>query len=375
MDIKYKKGQVWNKALTPKMKEFEKETGKNAVYRGKITGGFEYYLWQKEKKKTKKPKITSKPKSKPKPKPKITKTPIKISTKRPISSKVTKQPTKRAKNKKEILNRLVEIQEKYKNDPRKFQKDPEFIKLSQILGRTRRTPIKLQTVKEVKEIKTRKLIFKKSKLKVTIHLPYGKSDNLSLVINFMSPRVKNESKTTINNILEDEWADKYMYNPTSNLRFSQLIFDTDGDIYLKYKIEFVIYDTKRDLEQMFNDLANMIHKDSKFLPTSIRVKPIYTENWIKKYKTIKRKIDALSPYERIIINELEHTDSITKLALIRSLKQKYPKSQFSMITFSRYGANLYKKQYIIHSGVTSGGLGRMKLSKEGKLIQDLLKWS
>ena len=48
-ELKYKKGQVWNKAKTAKMIEFEKETDKNAVYNNKITGQFEYWLWQKEK--------------------------------------------------------------------------------------------------------------------------------------------------------------------------------------------------------------------------------------------------------------------------------------------------------------------------------------
>jgi len=54
-DVKYWNGQPWNKALTPKMKEFEKETGKHAVYRNKVTGGFEYWLyWRSSKQKNKK---------------------------------------------------------------------------------------------------------------------------------------------------------------------------------------------------------------------------------------------------------------------------------------------------------------------------------
>ncbi|KKK98606.1 hypothetical protein LCGC14_2641060, partial [marine sediment metagenome] len=34
MDIKYKKGTPWNRALTPTMVKFREETGKNPVYRG-----------------------------------------------------------------------------------------------------------------------------------------------------------------------------------------------------------------------------------------------------------------------------------------------------------------------------------------------------
>lgn len=49
------------------------------------------------------------------------------------------------------MDKLVKIQERYKNDPKKFQKDSEFIKLSQILGRTRRKSIKLQEAKEIKK--------------------------------------------------------------------------------------------------------------------------------------------------------------------------------------------------------------------------------
>ena len=52
--------------------------------------------------------------------------------------------------KSEIMDKMVKIQEKYKNDSNKFQKDPEFIKLAQLLGRTRRKPIHLQIVKEIK---------------------------------------------------------------------------------------------------------------------------------------------------------------------------------------------------------------------------------
>ena len=74
----YKKGQIWNKALTPKMLKFEKETGKLSIRGGKITGQFEYWLWQREKKTSKpqrmpkpKPKTALKPKTKPKIEPEI----------------------------------------------------------------------------------------------------------------------------------------------------------------------------------------------------------------------------------------------------------------------------------------------------------------
>ena len=57
-EVKYYNGLKWNRALTKKMQEFEKETKKKAVYRGKVTGQFEYWLyWQK----------STKPKAKPKP--------------------------------------------------------------------------------------------------------------------------------------------------------------------------------------------------------------------------------------------------------------------------------------------------------------------
>lgn len=45
----------WNRPLTLKMKEYEKETGKHAVYNNKITGNFEFWMyWRKDK--IKKPK-------------------------------------------------------------------------------------------------------------------------------------------------------------------------------------------------------------------------------------------------------------------------------------------------------------------------------
>jgi len=40
----YKKGQNWNKPKNKLMLAFENETGKNAIYRGVITGNFEYWL-------------------------------------------------------------------------------------------------------------------------------------------------------------------------------------------------------------------------------------------------------------------------------------------------------------------------------------------
>ena len=43
-----KKGQVWNKPLTKEMEQFEKETNKNAVYNGKVTGSFEYWVWMED---------------------------------------------------------------------------------------------------------------------------------------------------------------------------------------------------------------------------------------------------------------------------------------------------------------------------------------
>ena len=48
-EAKYKKGMVWNKRLTNKMEVFEARTGKSAVYRGKITGQFEHWMWQLQK--------------------------------------------------------------------------------------------------------------------------------------------------------------------------------------------------------------------------------------------------------------------------------------------------------------------------------------
>ena len=52
-------------------------------------------------------------------------------------------------NKLEIMDRMVKIQKKHNNDVSKFHKDPEFIKLAQLLGRTRKKIIHLQTVKEI----------------------------------------------------------------------------------------------------------------------------------------------------------------------------------------------------------------------------------
>lgn len=60
-DLKYYKGLKWNKPLTPKMKQYESETGKKAIRGGKITGTFEHWLYWRDIKKQ--PKI--KPKIKP----------------------------------------------------------------------------------------------------------------------------------------------------------------------------------------------------------------------------------------------------------------------------------------------------------------------
>lgn len=52
-----KKGQVWNKPKTSAMKKFEKEEKKNSVYKGKVTGQFEYWwYWQTHEKPAPKPK-------------------------------------------------------------------------------------------------------------------------------------------------------------------------------------------------------------------------------------------------------------------------------------------------------------------------------
>lgn len=52
MENKFVKGLEWDpNNLTPDMLNFEKTTGKNAVYRGKITGQFDYWLnWSKRSK-------------------------------------------------------------------------------------------------------------------------------------------------------------------------------------------------------------------------------------------------------------------------------------------------------------------------------------
>jgi len=48
--MEYKKGTPWDKPLTSDMKLFESHTFKKAVHNGKITGQFEYWLYQKHKK-------------------------------------------------------------------------------------------------------------------------------------------------------------------------------------------------------------------------------------------------------------------------------------------------------------------------------------
>ena len=42
-----KRGDFWNKPKTPLMLQFEEETGRNAIWWGKITGSFEYWLFWK----------------------------------------------------------------------------------------------------------------------------------------------------------------------------------------------------------------------------------------------------------------------------------------------------------------------------------------
>ena len=46
----------------------------------------------------------------------------------------------------EIMDKLVKIQEKHGNNPKKFHKDKDFIKLNSLLGRTRRKVISLHTI-------------------------------------------------------------------------------------------------------------------------------------------------------------------------------------------------------------------------------------
>ncbi|KKN01885.1 hypothetical protein LCGC14_1123370, partial [marine sediment metagenome] len=363
-----KKDLIWNKALTPKMKQFKEETGKNPVYRGKITGGFEYWMyWRKPKVTKPKPKFIKKPIKKPvKPKKEI-----KTAGRKIIEDEIYQNHLQKIEKCKEnpgcskfsIHNLQGHIVEDYKHGDISQEKAQKLMKYAQ----------KVYDNKVKEEIMSKSLKTK-SKIKVIIHLPYGKSEDLILTINFMSSKVKNESKKDIQNIIDDKWSDKYMYNPKGHVYFKHLTFTKDGDIYLRYEINSVEYDTRQDLDEIFDDLAKMIYKNSKLIPTGIRITAHYSENWIKRYKNIKVKIDSLSPYERIIIKELEYTDSYTKLALVRELKQKYPKSRFSMITFSRYSSNLIKKQYVEYTGLTTGGLGRIKLTKEGKLIKELLLW-
>ncbi len=56
------KGIFWTQDLTPEMIQFEKETGKNAIFNGKITGNFEYWMyWRRGKKKSPQKKKLEKP--------------------------------------------------------------------------------------------------------------------------------------------------------------------------------------------------------------------------------------------------------------------------------------------------------------------------
>ena len=48
----------------------------------------------------------------------------------------------------EIMDKLVKIQEKHGNNPKKFHKDKDFIKWNSLLGRTRRKVISLHTIKK-----------------------------------------------------------------------------------------------------------------------------------------------------------------------------------------------------------------------------------
>lgn len=57
-DCAFYKGMPWpaKKALTADMKKFERSTGKNAVYRGQVTGTYEYWkYWADYDKSLKKP--------------------------------------------------------------------------------------------------------------------------------------------------------------------------------------------------------------------------------------------------------------------------------------------------------------------------------
>ncbi len=47
-EVAYWKGMKWDKPLTEEMKRMEKETGQKAVWRGEITGTFEYWKYWKE---------------------------------------------------------------------------------------------------------------------------------------------------------------------------------------------------------------------------------------------------------------------------------------------------------------------------------------
>ena len=60
-DLKYYKGLPWNKPLTEKMKQFQEETGKNAIWNGVVTGTFEYWMyWRKTTKPIKKKPVPKK---------------------------------------------------------------------------------------------------------------------------------------------------------------------------------------------------------------------------------------------------------------------------------------------------------------------------
>jgi len=49
--LKYYKGMPWTRDLTKEMKDYEDEAGRKAIYRGVITGGFEFWMYWRPKSK------------------------------------------------------------------------------------------------------------------------------------------------------------------------------------------------------------------------------------------------------------------------------------------------------------------------------------
>lgn len=126
---KYKKGEVWNKPKNSLMLRFEKETGKNAIYRGKVTGQFEYWIWREANKTaeifrkhdeltentTNKQKIKPKPKAKPKSKPKRQV----IDKKQKRIGEIQREVdwiNENIKSKEDSIDKKVEERRKYYND-------------------------------------------------------------------------------------------------------------------------------------------------------------------------------------------------------------------------------------------------------------------